>query len=136
MGIMQLFNRQKSRAGVGRILIVDDEEDLVSTIKSHLEWYNYEVSSAEDGREGLEKAIEQKPDLILLDISMPNMNGHQMLECVRKNPQLSETPVIMLTALFEPADIEAASSCGINDYVTKPFELNELVNKIEAVLGG
>jgi CheY-like chemotaxis protein len=117
-----------------KILIVDDEPDYVSTIRCRLEWNNYEVSTASNGKEGLEKATAEKPDLILLDTSMPVMNGHEMLERLRQHPDMQQIPVIMVTALCEIQDIEKASRLGISDYVAKPFDSAELVQKIANVL--
>lgn len=127
--------KSKKKLTQAKILVIDDEPDLVSTIQCHLKWYHYEVITATDGKEGLEKAVNEKPDLILLDISMPVMNGHEMLERLRKHPDLKDVPVIMLTALCEAKDITTASSYGIADYVTKPFDFTELMEKIASALG-
>ena len=117
-----------------KILIVDDEPDYVSTIRCRLEWNKYEVSTASNGKEGLEKAEAEKPDLILLDTSMPVMNGHEMLERLRQHPDMQQIPVIMVTALCQIQDIESASRLGISDYVAKPFDSAELVQKIANIL--
>ena len=128
---------QKSKKNLApKILIIDDEPDYVSTIRCRLEWNKYEVSTASNGKEGLEKATAEKPDLILLDTSMPVMNGHEMLERLRQHPDLQQIPVIMVTALCEIQDIERASRLGIVDYVAKPFDSAELVQKIANVLKG
>ena len=126
--------RSKKKTTQARILIVDDEPDYISTIQCRLEWCHYEVISAANGCQGLEKAVSEKPDLILLDTNMPEMNGHEMLERLRKHPDLKSTPVIMLTALCEAQDIATASSYGISDYVTKPFDFAELMEKIANAL--
>ena len=78
--------------------------------------------------------MNEKPDLILLDTDMPVMNGHEMLERIRKHPDLKDTPVIMCTALCEAQDIARALSYGIADYVTKPFDFTELIEKITNTL--
>lgn len=117
-----------------KILIVDDEPDYVTTVQYRLEWSHYEVITAANGKEGLEKAAKENPDVILLDTSMPIMNGHEMLERLRKHPDLKDIPVIMLTALCEPQDIATASSHGVADYVAKPFDFTELLEKIANVL--
>jgi len=129
-----LFNKSKKKTSGARILIVDDEPDYVSTIQYHLKWGGYDVITAVNGKEGLEKAAEEKPDLVLLETSMPVMNGWEMLERLRKNPDLKNTPVIMVTARCEVQDIETASSFGISDYVAKPFDFAELKGKIAAAL--
>lgn len=126
--------KSKKKPTRAKILIVDDEPDYVSTIQCRLEWYHYEVITAADGQQGLEKAADEKPDLILIDTSMPVINGHEMLERLRKNPALKDIPVIMVTALCEPQDIATASSYGIADYVAKPFDFTELMEKIANAL--
>lgn len=126
--------KSKKKTGQIKILIIDDETDLVSTIEYRLKCYNYSVITAVNGKEGLEKAISEKPDLILLDTDMPVMNGHQMLEQVRNHPEIKNVPVIMVTALCEAKDITTASSYGISDYVTKPFDFTELMEKITSPL--
>ncbi len=126
--------KSKKKTSRARILIVDDEPDFVSTLQCRLKWRHCEVITAANGKEGLEKAISEKPDLILLDTNMPVMNGHEMLEHLRNQPDLKDTPVIMLTALCEAHDIAAASSYGIADYVTKPFDFTELMEKIANTL--
>jgi len=131
--MLGLFKSKKKTDQV-KILIIDDETDLVSTIEYRLKCYNYSVITAVNGKEGLEKAISEKPDLILLDIDMPVMNGHQMLEQVRNHPEIKDIPVIMITALCEAKDIATASSYGISDYVTKPFDFTELMEKITRAL--
>ncbi len=131
--MLGLFKSKKKTDQI-KILIIDDETDLVSTIEYRLKCYNYSVITAVNGKEGLEKAISEKPDLILLDTDMPVMNGHQMLEQVRNHPEIKNVPVIMVTALCEAKDITTASSYGISDYVTKPFDFTELMEKITSAL--
>lgn len=126
--------KPKKNATQAKILVVDDEPDLVSTMQCRLQCSQYEVTTAANGKEGLDKAAKVKPDLILLDTNMPVMNGHQMLENLRKDPHLKETPVIMCTAICEADDIAKASSYGISDYVTKPFNFAELMEKISNIL--
>lgn len=133
---MQMFGlfKPKKKTTHAKILVVDDEPDVVSTIQCRLEWCQYEVITAADGQEGLKKAESERPDLILLDTSMPVMNGHEMLERLRKHPELNDIPVIMVTALCEPHDIATASSYGVSDYVAKPFDITELIDKITKAL--
>ena len=131
--MLGLFKTKKKTDRV-KILVVDDEPDLVSTVEYRLKFANCNVVTASNGQEGLERAAAEKPDLILLDTNMPGMNGHQMLEHLRADPALKDTPVIMLTARCEPQDIAAASARGISDYVTKPFDFAQLMDKVHAVL--
>ncbi len=131
--MLELF-KTKEKTGQARILVVDDEPDLVDTIQCRLEWCKCEVITAANGKEGMEKAVNERPDLILLDTNMPVMNGHEMLKCLREHPDLKDTPVIMVTVICEPQDIATASSFGIADYVTKPFDFTELMEKITNTL--
>ena len=131
--MLELF-KSKKKTDQAKILVVDDEPDLISTVQCRLEFCNYAVVTASNGRQGLEMAEREKPDLILLDTNMPVMNGHEMLQCIRKHPDLKDTPVIMVTAICEAQDIAAASACGIADYVTKPFDFADLMEKIANTL--
>jgi CheY-like chemotaxis protein len=133
--MFELF-KSKKKAVKAKILVVDDEPDYISTIQCRLEWNNYEVVTANNGKEGLEKALSEKPALILLDTSMPVMNGREMLERLRNHPELKDIPVIMVTALCEVQDINKASSLGISDYVAKPFNFTQLMEKIAKALEG
>ncbi len=125
----------KKKSDTAKVLIVDDEPDCVSIVQCRLEWCHYEVITATNGKEGLEKAVSEKPDLILLDTNMPVMNGHDMLERIRKDQVLKDTPVIMVTALCDAKDVDMASSFGISDYVTKPIDFAKLIEKISNILG-
>ena len=118
-----------------KILIIDDEPDIVETMKCRLEFCKYKVVTADNGEEGLKKAASEKPDLILLDTNMPVLNGHQMLKRLRNDPELKNIPVIMCTALCESQDIATASAYGITDYVTKPFDYAQLIEKISNAMG-
>jgi len=133
--MMGLF-KSKTKTTRPKILFVDDEADLVSTVECRLKWSDFDVVTASNGKEGLDKAASEKPNLILLDTAMPVMNGYEMLEHLRKNPQLKDIPVIMLTAMCEAQDIAKASSYGIADYITKPFDFTELMEKITNILEG
>jgi len=124
----------KKKTDTAKVLIVDDEPDCVSIVQCRLEWCHYKVITAENGKDGLEKAASEKPDLILLDTNMPVMNGHDMLERMRKDSILKDTPVIMVTALCDAKDINTASSFGISDYVTKPIDFPKLIEKISKIL--
>jgi two-component system alkaline phosphatase synthesis response regulator PhoP len=127
--------KSKKKTSRARVLIVDDEADIVSTIQYRLEFCEFEVITAANGKEGLEKAANEKPDIILLDISMPVMNGHEMLERLKNRPDLKDIPVIMLTAYSDAKDVTKAADLGIADYVTKPFDFTELMGKISNALG-
>ena len=111
------ITRARKKVAPAKILVVDDEADSRSIIQCRLEWCHYEVVSAGNGEEALKIVEDEKPDLILLDTNMPVMNGLEMLERMRKNPALRDTPVIMVTALCERQHIDAASAYGIAGYV-------------------
>ncbi|RKY08310.1 MAG: hypothetical protein DRP65_09280 [Planctomycetota bacterium] len=117
-----------------RILVVDDAPEMVDALKYRLESYEYDVISAADGKEGLAKVLSEKPDLVLLDIGMPVMDGYNVLAQMRGHPKLKDIPVIMVTAHFEAHEIAAASSYGIADYVVKPFHHKDLMDRIADVL--
>ncbi|MBN1360698.1 MAG: response regulator [Sedimentisphaerales bacterium] len=131
--MLKLF-KEKKRTSQAKILIVDDEVDLVSTVAYRLKFAECEVVTASNGLEGLERAKSEKPDLILLDTNMPQMDGHEMLERLRSDEALKHIPVIMLTARCEAQDVATASAHGVSDYVTKPFDFGQLMEKIRTVL--
>ena len=127
----------KRRTKTEKILVVDDEPDMVMLLKQFLEHRGYEVISAADGAEGLEKAINEEPDLVLLDTRMPVMNGREMLERLRKHPDfknVKDIPVIMVTGLHEAKDISIAAAFDIEDYITKPIDFILLLEKIAETL--
>jgi len=126
--------KSKKKVSPARILVVDDEPDCLSIIQCRLEWCHYKVITAGNGEDGLRVAEKEHPDLVLLDTNMPVMDGHEMLERMRKHPILKDTPVIMVTALCEIHDIAAASALGIADYVTKPVDFTSLLEKISNIL--
>lgn len=113
------------------ILVADDEERLVSLVRAYLEQEGFQVVTARDGREALFVARQAKPDLIILDLMMPEMDGYAFL---RLHRQEQNTPVIMLTARVEEADRVLGLELGADDYVTKPFSPRELTARVRAVL--
>ena len=117
-----------------KILVVDDEPNIVQTLKDRLEMNEYEVVTACNGDEGLRTAKESQPELILLDVIMPIMDGHEMLEKLRQQDWGKDVSVIMLTARSQTQDIQRARDCSIDDYIIKPFDLSELLEKIEVIL--
>lgn len=124
----------KKKTDKTKILVVDDEPNIVQTLRDRLEMNEYNVITACNGKEGLETALQEKPDVILLDVIMPIMDGHEMLEALRRQPGGEEPSVIMLTARSQTQDISRANACGIDDYIVKPFDLSELLEKIESVV--
>jgi DNA-binding response OmpR family regulator len=124
----------KKKTDKVKILIVDDEPNIVQTLQDRLEMNDYNVVTACNGQEGLEQAIQHQPDVVLLDVIMPVMDGLEMLEALRKEPTCENISVVMLTARSQTQDIARANACGIEDYIVKPFDLSELLEKIESII--
>ncbi len=114
-----------------KILIVDDEKNIVDIIAFNLKKEGYQVIKAADGEEGVKKAMEENPDLILLDIMMPKMDGYEACKKIREK---KNTPIIMLTARAEELDKVLGLELGADDYVTKPFGVRELMARVKANL--
>jgi DNA-binding response OmpR family regulator len=115
-----------------KILIIEDEEDLVKGLRLNLEDEGYEVHWASDGEDGLQKALEETPDLIILDIMLPKMNGLDV--CRELRQRKISIPIIMLTAKGEEIDKVVGLEIGADDYITKPFSIRELLARIKAHL--
>ena len=131
--MFDFFGLRKKMAKT-KILVVDDDPNIMRTLRDRLEKSGYDVLTASNGREGLGMALDEKPDVVLLDIIMPIMDGHEMLEALRRQPSGEEPSVIMFTARSQKQDISRANACGIDDYVVKPFDLGELLERIEKVV--
>jgi DNA-binding NarL/FixJ family response regulator len=116
------------------ILIIEDQPDMLENIATILEMEDYAVLTARDGREGLQIAKEEKPDLILCDVMMPHLDGHQVLGQIRQDPTIAGTPFIFLTARGERQDYRAGMNLGADDYLTKPVTVAELLGSISARL--
>ena len=115
-----------------KILIIEDEEDLVKGLILNLEDEGYEVDYALDGKEGLGKALKEKPDLILLDIMLPGMNGLEICKELRQNKM--DIPIVMLTAKGDEIDKVIGLEIGADDYISKPFSIRELLARVKAHL--
>jgi DNA-binding response OmpR family regulator len=118
----------------GRLLVIDDERDFVDTISERLGAKGFSILRAFDGKEGMERAHSEKPDLVILDIAMPQMNGYDVCRKLKLDKDFKDTPIIMLTAKFQPNDIEFAKEMGADAYLTKPLELELLLNKVNELL--
>lgn len=116
------------------ILIIEDQPDMRENIATILEMEGYAVLEAADGRRGLETALEEKPDLILCDVMMPGMDGHQVLDALRRQPFIAGTPFIFLTARGEKHDLRQGMNLGADDYLTKPASASDLLDAISARL--
>ncbi|MCX7919196.1 MAG: response regulator [bacterium] len=116
-----------------RILIVDDDKDILQIIKLTLR-DQYEVITATDGFSGLQKAQAVEPDLFILDIRMPKVDGHQLIDAIHHSPKFYNVPIIVITAHADPEDEYYAMQQGVSAYIPKPFEMPDLVKKINEVL--
>ncbi|MGO1370528.1 MAG: response regulator [Senegalia sp. (in: firmicutes)] len=117
-----------------KILVVDDEENIVELIKYNLKNNGYDIITAFDGEEAYIKAIKENPDLILLDIMLPMLDGIEVCKKLKKNKQTENIPIIMLTAKTEETDKVLGLEIGADDYITKPFNIRELIARVKAVL--
>lgn len=117
-----------------RILVVDDQPDNVFILQDRLENYGFEVITAYDGPSGIEKAVSEQPDLILLDVMMPGMSGFEVCKNLVENPSTKIIPIILVTALTSAEDIEEGLQAGAYDYIKKPFNKVELLARINSAL--
>lgn len=116
------------------VLIVEDETDILDLIEYHLKQAGYQVLRATDGGSGLELAIRKRPDLIVLDLMLPVMDGKDVCRSLKSNPLTKAIPILMVTARAEEVDRIVGFELGADDYVTKPFSPRELVLRINAIL--
>ena len=118
-----------------KILLVDDSNTVLLMERMILSHGRYELCTAHNGREGVERAREERPDLILLDVVMPEMNGLDALAEIRRDATTRDIPVIMVTTRSEASSMETGYARGCNDYVTKPVHSGELLTKVRNLLG-
>jgi len=119
----------------GRILVVDDEIYIVHILDFSLGMEGYEVLTALDGEQALERLKSDKPDLIVLDIMMPKVDGYEVCRAIKANPETQHIPVILLSAKGRNVDQKMGFDVGADDYITKPFSPRKLVERINAILG-
>lgn len=117
-----------------RILIVDDEKQLVSLVSLHMDMSGYDVLTAVDGNKALKMIEEEEPDLVILDLMLPEMDGWEVCRRLRAAERTKDIPVIMLTARSGADDKLKGFECGADDYITKPFSPRELVARVKRVL--
>ncbi|NQT55929.1 MAG: response regulator [Desulfobacteraceae bacterium] len=117
-----------------RVLIVDDEPDIVESVKFNLELEDIECLEAYDGEEALLKAKKENPDLILLDIMLPKMNGYKVARLLSFDEAYKNIPIIMLTARTQEKDVLLGEATGAKEYITKPFDMNTLVALVKKYL--
>ncbi|MBU0503528.1 MAG: response regulator [Candidatus Omnitrophota bacterium] len=114
-----------------KILVVDDEQDIVSMLKMRLEASGYEILTASDGNAAYNTAKAENPDLIILDLMLPGMDGYQVCRLLKFDQKYKQIPIIMLTAKGQQEDKDWGAKAGADFYMTKPFEAKELLNKIK-----
>src|SRR5579863_3129174 len=115
-----------------KILVVEDEPAMVAGLRDNFEFEGYEVITARDGAEGLQRALDESPDLVVLDVMMPRMSGLEV--CKQLRAKRASLPIIMLTARGQEVDKVVGLELGADDYVTKPFSIRELLARVKAVL--
>ena len=118
-----------------RILIVDDEPSIAKILRKQLEVAGYDVNVAVDGLDGLTKAQASLPELLVLDVMLPKMGGYEVCSTLKKDPKTQHIPILMLTAKAQRQDQEVGLQAGANAFLTKPFQLEELLEKARALLG-
>ncbi|MDD4909722.1 MAG: response regulator [Candidatus Omnitrophica bacterium] len=117
-----------------RILVIEDEAQMVEMVKMRLEANGYDVLAAYDGEEGLDKARKERPDLIILDLMLPKIDGYKVCGLLKKDARYSKIPIIMFTARAQEEDVNLGRELGADAYITKPFEPQVLLSKIQELL--
>ena len=115
------------------VLVIDDDPVIVKLLRVNFELEGFNVISAGDGREGLEKARNERPDVVISDIMMPTMNGLELVSTLKSDPNTADLPVLLLSAKAQLADVQRGFELGADDYVTKPFDPIELIDKVTAL---
>jgi len=119
---------------LARVLVVDDEPDLVRILEFGLKAAGYQVDTAYDGQEGLKKAREQKPDIILLDLMLPKLDGYKVCRLLKFDERYKHIPIMILSARTQEGDQNLAHEMGANRFLTKPYEFAEILEHIKALL--
>jgi len=117
-----------------KILVVEDDVDIAQLISFNLERAGYQVGMSHDGREGLDKIFTEQPDLVVLDLMLPGMDGYGILREMQRDPRTHRTPVLMLTAKSQTEDRIRGLEMGADDYLTKPFSPKELLLRVQAII--
>ncbi len=117
-----------------KILIVDDEVDLVETVRFPLEMEGYHVLVSYNGEDALNQARKENPDLILLDLMLPKLDGYKVCRLLKFDDRYKHIPILMLTAKTQEKDKALGMETGANEYITKPFEMDQLLKKVKAYL--
>ena len=130
----QVLTQKQIKPTKGKILVVDDEEDIVEVISYNLKKEGYQVLTASTGEEALKSIEIEKPNLVLLDLMMPGIDGLDVCRELKKNPEFENIPVVMLSARGDESDIVAGLELGATDYITKPFSHKILIARIKSAL--
>jgi DNA-binding response OmpR family regulator len=118
-----------------KVLIVDDEPSMVSVLQRHVSNAGYEIATATNGQEALDKIQQDELDLVLLDLMMPGMNGFETCRQIRENEKTRKLPVLIITALRSEADSASAAACGANEFIVKPIDGSHLAKRLRHHLG-
>ena len=119
-----------------KVLVVEDHPDMRELLLWQMELMGFLAIPAKHGKEGIEKALKEKPNLILMDIMMPGMDGREATRILRSNPETQDIPIVAATVLFREADLKSCIDAGCNDYLVKPFTFQELQGKIQEYIPG
>ncbi|MEE9568423.1 MAG: response regulator [Candidatus Binatia bacterium] len=116
-----------------KVLVVEDHPDVLDILTLKMKAMGFAVIAAKNGKEGVEKAFEEKPQLILMDIMMPGMDGREATRLIRANPETQDIPILAATVLFRESDRRSCLEAGCNDFIQKPFTFQELQQMIEGL---
>ncbi len=119
---------------MNKILIIEDHADMRELLAWQIELMGFMPISAKQGREGVEKALSEKPQLIIMDIMMPGMDGWEAAKQIRAHPDIKDTPILAATALFRDSDLKNCMDAGCNGYIVKPFTFQELQSKVRELI--
>ncbi|HEX6437400.1 MAG TPA: response regulator [Candidatus Binatia bacterium] len=118
-----------------KILLVEDHSELRHVLRDRIEGLGFTTITATNGKEGVDTAVAEKPDLIMMNSMMPEMDGWEAARILRSNPETKDIPILAATAMFQPAHLKAWLDVGCSDYIIKPFTLDELSRKIRGLIG-
>jgi CheY-like chemotaxis protein len=117
-----------------KVLILENHSDMREILVRVIELMGFHAITSTNGKEGVEKALTEKPDLILMDIMMPEMDGWEATRILRANPETKDVPILAATVLIRPSDLQRCIDAGCNDYIVKPFTVKDLRKKIQALI--
>jgi two-component system, cell cycle response regulator DivK len=123
-----------SHNSMAKVLIVENHADMRAILVTILELMGFTAITSKNGNEGVEKALAEKPDLILMDIMMPEISGWEATQMLRARPETKDVPILAATVLFGPSDLQRCIDAGCNDYIVKPFTVKELRRKIDTLI--